>query len=277
MRNHEAKTWITHGIFTKGVISMNDKKPIGVFDSGVGGLTVLEKLVKMYTGENFIYVADQGYCPYGTKTKEEIEQRVLTVGKYLLSRGVKAIVIACNTASLFKQSLQNITDIPVISVIEPTARLACQLTKTKKVAVLATNATIKNGKYQRILEENGMEVFPVPASQFVDIIESNEMNTEATLKTVTEKLAPLQNKGIDTVIHGCTHFGLLEFQMKKVLPDVTYVECGYPTSIILENVLKLSKDNVAKGSVEIYTTGKRNDFEAKIKWFTIPHQPIQEL
>jgi glutamate racemase len=277
MRNHEAKTWITHGIFTKGVISMNDKKPIGVFDSGVGGLTVLEKLVKMYPGENFIYVADQGYCPYGTKTKEEIEQRVLTVGKYLLSRGVKAIVIACNTASLFKQSLQNITDIPVISVIEPTARLACQLTKTKKVAVLATNATIKNGKYQRILEENGMEVFPVPASQFVDIIESNEMNTEATLKTVTEKLAPLQNKGIDTVIHGCTHFGLLEFQMKKVLPDVTYVECGYPTSIILENVLQLSKDNVAKGSVEIYTTGKRNDFEAKIKWFTIPHQPIQEL
>lgn len=277
MRNHEAKTWITHGIFTKGVISMNDKKPIGVFDSGVGGLTVLEKLVKMYPGENFIYVADQGYCPYGTKTKEEIEQRVLTVGKYLLSRGVKAIVIACNTASLFKQSLQNITDIPVISVIEPTARLACQLTKTKKVAVLATNATIKNGKYQRIFEENGMEVFPVPASQFVDIIESNEMNTEATLKTVTEKLAPLQNKGIDTVIHGCTHFGLLEFQMKKVLPDVTYVECGYPTSIILENVLQLSKDNVAKGSVEIYTTGKRNDFEAKIKWFTIPHQPIQEL
>lgn len=277
MRNHEAKTWITHGIFTKGVISMNDKKPIGVFDSGVGGLTVLEKLVKMYPGENFIYVADQGYCPYGTKTKEEIEQRVLTVGKYLLSRGVKAIVIACNTASLFKQSLQNITDIPVISVIEPTARLACQLTKTKKVAVLATNATIKNGKYQRILEENGMEVFPVPASQFVDIIESNEMNTEATLKTVTEKLAPLQNKGIDTVVHGCTHFGLLEFQMKKVLPDVTYVECGYPTSIILENVLQLSKDNVAKGSVEIYTTGKRNDFEAKIKWFTIPHQPIQEL
>lgn len=277
MRNHEAKTWITHGIFTKGVISMNDKKPIGVFDSGVGGLTVLEKLVKMYPGENFIYVADQGYCPYGTKTKEEIEQRVLTVGKYLLSRGVKAIVIACNTASLFKQSLQNITDIPVISVIEPTARLACQLTKTKKVAVLATNATIKNGKYQRILEENGMEVFPVPASQFVDIIESNEMNTEATLKIVTEKLAPLQNKGIDTVIHGCTHFGLLEFQMKKVLPDVTYVECGYPTSIILENVLQLSKDNVAKGSVEIYTTGKRNDFEAKIKWFTIPHQPIQEL
>jgi glutamate racemase len=277
MRNHEAKTWITHGIFTKGVISMNDKKPIGVFDSGVGGLTVLEKIVKMYPGENFIYVADQGYCPYGTKTKEEIEQRVLTVGKYLLSRGVKAIVIACNTASLFKQSLQNITDIPVISVIEPTARLACQLTKTKKVAVLATNATIKNGKYQRILEENGMEVFPVPASQFVDIIESNEMNTEATLKTVTEKLAPLQNKGIDTVIHGCTHFGLLEFQMKKVLPDVTYVECGYPTSIILENVLQLSKDNVAKGSVEIYTTGKRNDFEAKIKWFTIPHQPIQEL
>ena len=277
MRNHEAKTWITHGIFTKGVISMNDKKPIGVFDSGVGGLTVLEKLVKMYPGENFIYVADQGYCPYGTKTKEEIEQRVLTVGKYLLSRGVKAIVIACNTASLFKQSLQNITDIPVISVIEPTARLACQLTKTKKVAVLATNATIKNGKYQRILEENGMEVFPVPASQFVDIIESNEINTEATLKTVTEKLAPLQNKGIDTVIHGCTHFGLLEFQMKKVLPDVTYVECGYPTSIILENVLQLSKDNVAKGSVEIYTTGKRNDFEAKIKWFTIPHQPIQEL
>jgi len=277
MRNHEAKTWITHGIFTKGVISMNDKKPIGVFDSGVGGLTVLEKLVKMYPGENFIYVADQGYCPYGTKTKEEIEQRVLTVGKYLLSRGVKAIVIACNTASLFKQSLQNITDIPVISVIEPTARLACQLTKTKKVAVLATNATIKNGKYQRILEENGMEVFPVPASQFVDISESNEMNTEATLKTVTEKLAPLQNKGIDTVIHGCTHFGLLEFQMKKVLPDVTYVECGYPTSIILENVLQLSKDNVAKGSVEIYTTGKRNNFEAKIKWFTIPHQPIQEL
>ena len=174
---------------------MNNKKPIGVFDSGVGGLTVLEKLVEMYPSENFIYVADQGYCPYGTKTKEEIEQRVLTIGKYLLNRGVKAIVIACNTASLFKQSLQNITDTPVISVIEPTALRAIELTKSKKVAVLATNATIQNGKYQKILEENGVEVYPVPASSFVEIIESNEMDSNYALKTVTEKLLPLKSAG----------------------------------------------------------------------------------
>ncbi|HHU24329.1 MAG: glutamate racemase [Bacilli bacterium] len=256
---------------------MNNKKPIGVFDSGVGGLTVLEKLVEMYPSENFIYVADQGYCPYGTKTKEEIEQRVLTIGKYLLNRGVKAIVIACNTASLFKQSLQNITDTPVISVIEPTALRAIELTKSKKVAVLATNATIQNGKYQKILEENGVEVYPVPASSFVEIIESNEMDSNYALKTVTEKLLPLKSAGVDTLIHGCTHFGLLEFQMKKVLDDVTYVECGYPTSFLLGNVLQLTIDYTSKGYIEIYTTGKKEDFEAKIKWFTIPHQPIQEL
>ena len=259
----------------------NNKKPIGVFDSGIGGLTVLEKLMEKFPNEDFIYVADQGHCPYGTKTFDGIKECVLNVGKYLIAKDVKAIVIACNTASLFIKYLQEITDIPVISVIEPTCMAAINKTKNKKVAVLATIATINKGAYQTLLKENNVTPYGVACSEFVDFVENHELTDPLGQEIVSNKLQELKDKGVDTLIHGCTHFSLLEDQMRNVLGDINYVACGEPTSERLYEILKekdlLNNDDNHERYVQINTTGKKENALMNMKWFKKEHEPIKEI
>lgn len=255
---------------------MNDNRPIGVFDSGIGGLTVLEELIKRFPGEDFVYVADQGHCPYGTKTDEQIISCVYKVVDYLLKQNVKAIVIACNTASLFVDKVKAYVNIPVISVIEPTAAYASRVTKNKKIAVLATIATIKKGAYQNRLSKLGIEVYPLAASEFVDFVENHDLNDPLGDEIVSKKLEELKNSNIDTLIHGCTHFSILEDKMRKVLENINYVACGYPTSLELENILK-EKDifnNSINQQVKIYTTGSVENAVNTMKWFKAKHEPI---
>lgn len=254
--------------------------PIGVFDSGIGGLTVLESLLVKFPNEDFIYVADQGHCPYGVKTEDEIKECVLNVGKYLLKQGVKAIVIACNTASLFIKDLNQICDVPVISVIEPTCMKAVQTTKTKKVAVLATVATINKGAYQNMLKDNNIEAIGVACSEFVDFVENNELNDPLGQEIVNKKLNCLQNSNIDTLIHGCTHFSLLEDNMRNVLGDLNYIACGEPTSEKLFSILNTNnilKDSCDSRYVKIQTTGSKEQAMMNMKWFKADHLPIEEI
>ena len=259
----------------------NSKKPIGVFDSGIGGLTVLEKLMEKFPNEDFIYVADQGHCPYGTKTEEGIKECVLNVGKYLIAKDVKAIVIACNTASLFIKYLQEITEIPVISVIEPTCMAAINKTENKKVAVLATIATINKGAYQALLKENNVTPFGVACSEFVDFVENYELTDPLGQEIVSKKLEELKDKGVDTLIHGCTHFSLLEPQMKNVLGEINYVACGEPTSEKLFEILKekelLRLEENNNRYVKIGTTGSKENALMNMKWFKKEHEPIEEI
>lgn len=258
----------------------NDSRPIGVFDSGIGGLTVLDSLIEKFPNENFIYIADQKYCPYGVKTEKEIVEIVSRVIKKLIQLNVKAIVIACNTASLFIEEYQKITDIPIISVIEPTAALAIQTTKNKKIGILGTVATIKKGKYQKLLEEAHMEVYPLACSEFVDFLENNQEDEALGNKIVHQKIISLIDKGIDTLIFGCTHFSLLEEYIVKDLGCINYIACGEPTSLELAKKLK-EKDlwNFQKniGSVEIYTTGNKEQAIKVSKWFSKKHLPLEHI
>lgn len=259
---------------------MNNKKPIGVFDSGIGGLTVLEELIKKFPNEDFIYVADQGHCPYGIKTDEQIKECVLNVGKYLISKDVKAIVIACNTASLFIKYLQEITEIPVISVIEPTCLAAINKTKTNNIAVLATKATINKAVYQTKIKESGMNAYGVACSEFVDFVENYPLDHPKGQEVVNSKLEELKGKNIDTLIHGCTHFSLLEGQMRNVLGDINYVACGLPTSEKLYEIL--TKDGSTNSDnpnryVKIFTTGSVENAIKTMTWFKAPHEPIQKI
>ena len=257
-----------------------NNKPIGVFDSGIGGLTVLEELMKKFPNDDFIYVADQGHCPYGTKTEEEIIECVLNVGKYLIAKDVKAIVIACNTASLFIKHLQDITDIPVISVIEPTCQYAIDSTKNGNIAVLATIATINKGKYQELISKNNKNAYGVPCSEFVDFVENHELDDPLGQKIVNEKLECLKDKNIDTLIHGCTHFSLLEDKMRNVLGDINYVACGKPTSERLYEILKdldLLREEVNNRYVKIGTTGSVENALMNMKWFKSPHEEIEKI
>lgn len=246
-------------------------RPIGVFDSGVGGITVLDELIKMLPNEDFIYIADEEKCPYGTKPLEEIKQIISRIVNYLIKQNVKAIVIACNTASLFVNDLRKRTSIPIIDVIKPTSNYAISKTKNNNIGVIATNATINKGKYQEILKENNINVYPVACSEFVDFIETKDLNSSYGKTLVKEKLKDLKKTNIDTLIYGCTHFSIIESLIKEELGNnITYIACGYPTSINLYETLKtnnLLNDSNNNQKVDIYTTGNIEKTNKACSWY----------
>ncbi len=253
---------------------------IGVIDSGVGGLTVLDKLIEKMPSENYIYIADQKNVPYGTKTNEEIKQYCKSLINYLAKQEVKAIVIACNTASTHINYLKTLTDIPLFSVIEPTCQKACELTKNKRVGIIATISTINNGKYQQLLTQKGIMPISLACSEFVDLVEKEDLKSSMVDKVISEKLTYFQNTNIDTLIYGCTHFSILESNIKKVLGSLNYVASGDVTAHTVftylekNNLLNLTK---MKGMVTIYTTGKVQDIKPAMTWFKKSHEEIQKI
>ena len=254
--------------------------PIGVFDSGIGGLTVLEKMAERMPEENFYYVADQGHCPYGPKSPEQVAERVRKITEHLLRQNVKAIVIACNTASLRIAAAREITDVPVISVIPPTCAKAVSLTKTKKIAVLATEATIKSGAYQNRIEQAGAEAYGLACPEFVEFLETYPPDDPKGIALVREKLRDLEGKGIDTLIHGCTHFSLLEPQMREVLGnEISYVACGDPTGEEVKKILedRDERNNGRKGVIRLFTTGDVEKAEKLMRWFRTEHEPLRKI
>lgn len=259
----------------------NKEGPIGIFDSGVGGLTVLEKLMERFPNEDFIYVADQGHCPYGTKKDTEIIECALRVSKYLVEKKVKAIVIACNTASLFTEYIEKEIDVPVVSVIEPTCNMAIQVTKNKKVAVLGTIATIQKGAYQNRLHNHQIEVFGIACSEFVDFIENSSSDTVLGETLVNQKLACLKDKQLDTLIYGCTHFSILEEPIRKLLGNkIKYIACGEPTCQKLEEVFiqnQLYRNTSSHRYVKIETTGLVEQATKAMRWFKLPHESIVHI
>lgn len=257
-----------------------NKQKIGVFDSGIGGLTVLDSLIEIFPNEDFLYVGDQGHCPYGIKPEEEIKVCVRRIGRYLIDQNVKAIVIACNTASLFIDEIRKMTSIPVISVIEPTCLEAIKLSKKKQIGVIATQATINKGKYQDIITQHGYEPIGIACSEFVNFVENCELDDPIGDELVEKKLKPFKATSIDTLIYGCTHFSIMERQIKAYLGSLNYVACGMPTSLYLKTILEekeLLNEQTKLGKVEIYTTGEVDKALNNMKWFKKEHLPITKL
>lgn len=258
----------------------NINMPVGIFDSGIGGLTVLEELAKIFPHESFIYIADQGHCPYGTKTNEQIAARVEKIAAYLTGVGVKAIVIACNTASIHIESARRVASSPVISVIPPTCAHAVKVSKNKKVAVLATDSTISNGAYQKLLEQYGAACVPLACQEFVEFVENNDIDAPEGYQIVADKLSQIKNEDFDTLIFGCTHFPLLEKQIRAVLGNnINYVACGQPTGAELERILNangLLKGD-GEGNINIFTTGDKDTAIRSMKWFKAPHSPLETV
>ncbi len=251
----------------------NDKKnlPIGVFDSGIGGMTVLNKLIDLLPNEDFYFIGDTLNLPYGTKTKEKLEEIISNVANHLITLPVKAIVIACNTATANSHHLK--LDIPVIGVIEPTAKKALSI--SENIMVLATNVTIDSGEYRKVIDENKKDnssnQFYVKCSEFVDEIEKNNINTKESYKLVYEKLKPYKDEKVDVIILGCTHFGLYENEIKNVFPNATLLECKEPTAEELIkrlddlNLLKCTSNQ--QGKIELHLTKEDEMFFEKTKWF----------
>lgn len=198
---------------------------VGIIDSGVGGLTVLKGLQEKYPSCDFLYLADSAYCPYGTKPFEEIYSRVSALVVYLQKLGVCAVVLACNTASIFADRLRADFAFPIYDVIAPTCRLVAQSTFTKRVALLATNATVKSGMYSKHLAERGITVVSFPCSEFVPFVEQNAVDSLECEEAVHRALRELPKCNVDTVILGCTHFPVIKNKISPYLNGKKIIEC----------------------------------------------------
>lgn len=236
-------------------------QPIGIFDSGIGGLTVYKSLKEILPFENFIYLGDTARVPYGTKSRETVARYSIRNTLFLLEEGIKALVVACNTASAYGlESLTKHFKIPVIGVIEPGAVAALKVTKNNHIGVIGTEGTIGSGAYQVALKKQSSDVqISVQACSLLVALAEEGITEGPIVDLVLDRyLATLADSKIDTLILGCTHFPLFKNSIiKKLGPQVTLVDSATETAKMLKKVLedsRLLNDSHSKGFVQIYST-----------------------
>lgn len=223
-------------------MTISPENPIGVFDSGIGGLTVVKELMNILPNESIVYFGDTARVPYGTKSEKTIKEYSIHNTKFLLSQKVKAIVIACNTSSAVAlDEIQSLTDIPVIGVIKPGAKAATQITKNRRVAVIGTTATILSKAYVKEIKaiDPTIEVYSKACPLFVPIVEEGWSNHKIAELAAEEYLSELKKKSIDTLVLGCTHYPLLKNTIQKVVGEnVVLVDSGVETARVVRQILE---------------------------------------
>lgn len=215
--------------------------PIGVFDSGVGGLTVAREIMRQLPNERIVYFGDTARVPYGNKSKETVTKFSRQIVNFLKKQEVKAIVVACNTVSAYAlEELEQETDIPIIGVMKPGARAAILATKNKRVGVIATEATVHSGIYTRYIKENDANVSTLERAcpLFVPLVEEGLWEDPVTDEIARRYLSELIDSGIDTLILGCTHYPMLRSTVAKIMGEgVTLVNPAYETARELKMLL----------------------------------------
>lgn len=224
-----------------GISKQFDNRAIGVFDSGLGGLTAVKELLTILPNEKIIYFGDTGRVPYGTRSNETIIKYVRQDIKFLLTHQVKAIVAACGTASsVALEALKTEFEIPLIGVLEPVCKTAVSRTKNKKIGVLGTPGTINSGSYKKgitALMPDAL-VFEKACPMFVPLVENGYLESEATYIIAREYLADLIENKVDTIILGCTHYPLLQKVITDIVgEDVSIINAGYETALYTKRVL----------------------------------------
>jgi glutamate racemase len=244
------------------------RRSIGVFDSGIGGLTVAKSLFNLLPNENIIYLGDTARLPYGTKSRETVILYSIECLKFLLSKNIKMIVVACNSASsVAVPFLQKITKLPVIGVIDPGSKAATEKTKNSKIGVIGTLGTIKSNAYKKQINKymKDAEIHSQPCSLFVQLAEDGWTDNKIAELTAKEYLSRLKEIGVDTVILGCTHYPILKDTIRKVLGKrINLIDSGEETAkevkVILEknNLLNTQKK---KGIHKFFVTDFPNKFK----------------
>jgi glutamate racemase len=218
------------------------RRPIGVFDSGIGGLTVFKELARRLPEEDLIYFGDTAHIPYGSKTPQAVQRYSLAVARFLEQQGIKAMVVACNTSSaLALPVLQKSLKVPVIGVIEPGARAAARVSRGGAIGVIGTEATVNSGAYVKALKR--VLARPKTISQacplFVPLIEEGWWSHPATAGVAREYLAALKTRRLDTLILGCTHYPLLKDILTRILGrGVALVDPARETALETERMLE---------------------------------------
>lgn len=233
----------------------NDEKktaPIGVFDSGVGGLTVAREIMRNLPNEDIVYFGDTARVPYGSKSKDNIIRYSRQIIHFLQTKGVKAIVIACNTASaLALEAVKDEYDIPIIGVVEPGARAALAVTKTKKIGVIGTEATVQSAMYEKIIEgiDPKVAVIAKACPLFVPLVEEGFKKHHVTDEIIDYYLNSFKKMDIDALILGCTHYPLLRSKIREYVGNqITLVNPAYETAMDLKALLE--KNDMVNPDVE---------------------------
>lgn len=228
------------------------QKPIGIFDSGVGGLTVYRALERMLPDESLIYLGDTARIPYGTRSVETVQRYSVEDASFIMSKQVKAIVIACNTASaLAADHLRSRFDLPIMGVIRPGARRAVESTRTGRIGVIGTEATIASGAYQRAMSSlrGDLQIFSRGCPLLVPLAEEGWTNHDVTRLVAREYLAELIENRIDTLVLGCTHYPILRPVIESVMGEgVTCIDSG--EAVAAEVAKQLKESGLARKSHE---------------------------
>src|SRR6187200_2312508 len=244
--------------------------PIAMFDSGVGGLTVLHECLVSLPAEDFLYLGDSAHFPYGTKSAEDLRERVVANTELLLGRGAKLLIVACNSAaSAGAEAAREIADahgVEVVTVIDPEAEIAAAISGTGRIGVLATPATVAGGAYRRALEAQGrgLDVTEVSAPDLAPIIQNGFPFDQSVLDTVRFYCEPLRSAAVDTLILGCTHYPLVAPMLQRILGrDVRLVTAGHAVAASVQRHLEatgLDARGGEEGDYRFLCTGDAESF-----------------
>jgi glutamate racemase len=243
-----------------------------MFDSGVGGLTVLHECLVSLPEEDFVYLGDTAWFPYGTKDTDRLRERIGTIAGLMLGKGAKLVVIACNTATAIGEDVARAVaaehGVEVVPVVEPQAEIAAAITDSGRVGVLATPNTVASGSYRRALEGQGraLEVTEVQAPDLAPFIQDGSAFDETTMEMARAYCAPLKRADVDTLILGCTHYPLVAPMLQRILGrDVRLVSGGHAVAAAAQRTLEaagLAREADGEGEYRFLCTGEVESFRA---------------
>ncbi|HZK48053.1 MAG TPA: glutamate racemase [Thermoleophilia bacterium] len=244
-----------------------DTRPVGLFDSGVGGLTVLHECLVGLPSEDYVYLGDTGAFPYGPKSLEEVRALAFRNAAFLVEQDVKLIIVACNSAaSAALPQLQEAFETPVVGVVMPGARAAVQETRNRRVGIMATEATVRSGSYQQALRslDAGLDIFPVACSRLAPMIQDGDVFSEEVEEAVRACVRPIKEAGADTVILGCTHFPLISPMLRRLLgPRVSLINSAEEIAREVGEILErkgIGNLPGREGAYSFYATGDPEAF-----------------
>jgi len=242
--------------------------PVGVFDSGVGGISVLREIRRLLPHENLVYYADSGHCPYGGKTREQIQARAVAITEFLMARGAKLIVVACNTATIAAvEHLRATYPIPFVGM-EPAVKPAAAQTRSGVVGVLATGAALAGDKFHKLVAAHagGVRVITQPCPGLVEQVEAGLLDAPETRALVERYTAPLLEQGTDVMVLGCTHYPFLRPLIQDVVgKGVSLIDTGAAVARQAQRLLEregLVNDEDAAGGIEWHSSGDAAQLES---------------
>jgi glutamate racemase len=262
-----------------------DSRSIGVFDSGVGGLTVLHECLVNLPHEDFVYLGDTKNFPYGPKPLAEVRRLAFSATEFLVGQDVKLIVIACNSAAAAAlPQLQSTFSTPIVGVVMPGARAAVQETRSRRVGILATEATVRSNAYQNALHtlDAGLEVFAVACPRLAPLIQEGDVFSEQTEQAAREYTAPLKGASVDAVILGCTHYPLISPMLRRLLgAQVALINSAEETAREVGEILgrkAIGNASQREGEYRFFATGNTGEFrEVGGRFLQLPIREVTQI